>query len=201
MTTRSRSRTTDQRFYGVFEGLVVENEDPEGEGRVKLKFPWYSENEVTEWCRVAQLYAGPGYGSLFVPEVGDEVLVSFVHGDMRLPVVLGGLYNGADKPPTSRTSSVDQKIIRTKAGHEILLDDSAGSESVKVETQGGHVLTLDDAGSKVTIETNGGNTVVMDDSGGSISVSALSRITLEAPQIEITGSGSVTVSGGQIALN
>jgi phage baseplate assembly protein V len=201
VTARARSRSTDQRFYGVFEGLVEENEDPESEGRVKLRFPWYSDTEVTDWCRVSQLYAGPDYGSLFVPEVGDEVLVCFVHGDMRLPVVLGGLYNGEDKPPSARTSSVDEKMIRTKAGHEILLADTSGAELVKVETQGGHIVTLDDAGGLVTVETSSGNVVQMDDGAGRIAITALSKITLEAPEIDITGDTSVNVRGGQIALN
>ncbi len=201
MSVGASARTHDQRFYGVFEGIVTENHDPEGEGRVRLELPWYSGNEVTGWCRVGQLYAGNGYGSLFVPEVGDEVLVAFVHGDMRLPIVLGGLYNGLDRPSASRTSSVDQKLIRTRAGHEIVLDDTPASGSVTIATQGGHVVTLDDANRAVTVTTAGGNVLAMDDAAGSVSVSATARITLEAPQVEITGSSSVTVRGGQIALN
>ena len=59
----------------------------------------------SDWCRVVQPYAGNGYGAVFVPEKGDEVLVAFVHGDMRFPIVIGGLYNGKDKPPTARTAS------------------------------------------------------------------------------------------------
>ncbi len=196
-----RSRTTDKRYYGIVEGIVVENEDPEGEGRIRVKFPWFSEDEISDWCRVAQLYAGGGYGSLFVPEIDDEVFVIFVHGDMRLPVVVGGAYNGVDKPPSARTSSVDQKLIRTRAGHQIVLDDSAGSEAVTVETAGGHTVTLDDAGATITVETSGGNRIELDDGSGTISITATTKLVLEAPQIEITGSTSVAVSGGQVRLN
>jgi uncharacterized protein involved in type VI secretion and phage assembly len=103
MTTSSRARsfapraqTTDKRFYGVVEAVVVEVVDPDKEGRVKIQFPWFDEEMVTEFCRVRQFYAGNGYGAFFVPEAGDEVLVAFVHGDMRMPVILGGLYNGKD---------------------------------------------------------------------------------------------------------
>jgi uncharacterized protein involved in type VI secretion and phage assembly len=122
----------------VVEALVVEN-DGDDEGRVKLKFPWFDGGAtVTDWCRVSQLYAGNGYGSVFVPEKGDEVLVAFIHGDMRFPIVLGGLYNGVDKPPTARTGGRDQKMIRTKAGHEVLLDD--GAKEIRITTaQGGNV--------------------------------------------------------------
>ena len=77
LTSPARSRSTDNRFYGVAEGLVEDNADPEREGRIKVCFPWFSGEMVSEWCRVLQFYAGPGYGAYFVPEVGDEVLVGF----------------------------------------------------------------------------------------------------------------------------
>lgn len=195
------SRQTDRRYYGIAEGIVVENEDPEGEGRVRVKLPWFSEAEITDWCRVTQLYAGPGYGSLFVPEIDDEVFVMFVHGDPRLPVVVGGAYNGVDKPPSARTATVDQKLVRTKAGHQLLLDDSGDARSVSIETAGGHALTLDDTGSKIVVQTSGGNRVELDDGAGTITISAGMRLVLEAPQIEINGSTSVAISGGQVRLN
>ncbi|HEU5130898.1 MAG TPA: phage baseplate assembly protein V, partial [Pyrinomonadaceae bacterium] len=105
----SRSRTTDKRYFGVYEALVTAVEDTAKEGRVQVKFPWFDDKLATEWCRVRQSYAGNDYGSFFIPEVGDEVLVAFVQGDMRFPIILGGLYNGQDKPPTSRSQQQDQK--------------------------------------------------------------------------------------------
>lgn len=156
--TVPRARSTDKRYYGVVEALVVENEGDD-EGRVKVKFPWFDGGAtVTEWCRVSQLYAGGGYGSVFVPEIGDEVLVAFVHGDMRFPIVLGGLYNGVDKPPTARTDGRDQKIIRTKAGHEVLLDD--GAKEIRITTAEGGTVTVNADGSitlkspKVTVDAD-----------------------------------------------
>jgi uncharacterized protein involved in type VI secretion and phage assembly len=156
--TVPRSRTTDRRYFGVVEALVVENEGDD-EGRIKVKFPWFDGGStVTEWCRVSQLYAGGGYGSVFVPEKGDEVLVAFIHGDMRFPIVLGGLYNGVDKPPTARTDGRDQKIIRTKAGHEVLLDD--GAKEIQITTAEGGNVTVTATGEiklkaeKVTVEAN-----------------------------------------------
>jgi uncharacterized protein involved in type VI secretion and phage assembly len=95
---------------------------------------------------------------VFVPEKGDEVLVAFIHGDMRFPIVLGGLYNGVDKPPTARTDGRDQKIIRTKAGHEVLLDD--GAKEIRITTaEGGNVTVTADGtitlkADKVTVDAN-----------------------------------------------
>jgi uncharacterized protein involved in type VI secretion and phage assembly len=156
--TAPRSRTTDRRYFGVVEAIVVENEGDD-EGRIKVTFPWFDGgSSVTEWCRVSQLYAGGGYGSVFVPEKGDEVLVAFIHGDMRFPIVLGGLYNGVDKPPTARTAGRDQKIIRTKAGHEVLLDD--GAKEIRITTAEGGNVTVTATGEiklkaeKVTVEAN-----------------------------------------------
>ncbi|WP_043622498.1 phage baseplate assembly protein V [Nonomuraea candida] len=135
-----RARSTDRRFYGVVEAIVVENEGDD-EGRVKVTFPWFDGGStVTEWCRVGQLYAGNGYGSVFVPEKGDEVLVAFVHGDMRFPIVLGGLYNGVDKPPAARTGGRDRKVIRTRAGHEVVFDDAA--KEIRITTAEGGDVTV-----------------------------------------------------------
>jgi uncharacterized protein involved in type VI secretion and phage assembly len=179
-----RARSTDQRYYGVVEAIVVENEGDD-EGRIKVKFPWFDGSSVTDWCRVSQLYAGGGYGSVFVPEKDDEVLVAFVHGDMRFPIVLGGLYNGVDKPPTARTEGRDQKIIRTKHGHEILLDDTQGKAAVRVKSAAGHVFEMDDEGKAVRITAA---------EGGSVTVTAQGDITLKAPKVTID-SPSIDLGG------
>ncbi|MFF7655304.1 phage baseplate assembly protein V [Streptomyces sp. NPDC007983] len=180
-----RARSTDKRYYGVVEALVVENEGDD-EGQVKLKFPWFDDTTVTDWVRVSQLYAGNGYGSVFVPEKGDEVLVAFVHGDMRYPIVLGGLYNGEDKPPTARTDGRDQKIIRTRHGHEVLLDDTESKAAVRITSAAGHVVELDDQGKAVKITAA---------EGGSVTVTAQGEITLKAPKVTID-SPSIDLGGG-----
>ncbi|MGW2326807.1 phage baseplate assembly protein V [Streptomyces sp. NPDC001700] len=180
-----RARSTDKRYYGVVEALVVENEGDD-EGQVKLKFPWFDDTTVTDWVRVSQLYAGNGYGSVFVPEKGDEVLVAFVHGDMRYPIVLGGLYNGADKPPTARTDGRDQKTIRTKHGHQVLLDDTESQAAVRITSAAGHVVELDDQGKAIKITAA---------EGGSVTVTAQGDITLKAPKVTVD-SPSIDLGGG-----
>ncbi|GAA0680422.1 phage baseplate assembly protein V [Streptomyces malaysiensis subsp. malaysiensis] len=187
MTMRGtpRARSTDKRYYGVVEALVVENEGDD-EGQVKLKFPWFDDTTVTDWVRVGQLYAGSGYGSVFVPEKGDEVLVAFVHGDMRYPIVLGGLYNGEDKPPTARTEGRDQKMIRTRHGHEVVLDDTRSKAAVRITSAAGHVVELDDQGKAIRITAA---------EGGSVTVTAQGDITLKAPKLTVE-SPSIDLGGG-----
>jgi len=199
-STQPRSRSTDQRYYGMVNAIVGNvTDDPQGECRVTLRFPFFDgATAESDWCRVAQPYAGNGYGAVFVPEVGSEVLVAFVHGDMRFPIVLGGLYNGKDKPPTNRTASTDQKMVRTKHGHQVVLDDSQGKEAVRITTKGGHELTLDDAGGTVAV-TGKGVKITLDDSG-SVTVQG-ENVTVQGTNVTVKGTAAVTVDAGQISLD
>jgi phage baseplate assembly protein V len=187
--TLPRSRSTDRRYYGVVEAIVASvTDDPEHECRVTLRFPFFDgATAESDWCRVVQPYAGNGYGAVFVPEVGDEVLVAFVHGDMRFPIVLGGLYNGVDKPPTDRTASQDQKMIQTKHGHQVVLDDSQGHEAIRIKTAGGHELILDDADGTVAVTGNGVK-ITLEDSG-TVTVQG-ATVTVEADQINLGSSAA-----------
>ncbi len=171
-------RKFDRRYYGVVEGIVTAADDPGHQGRVRVRFPRLDDHTVSEWCRVSQLYAGNGYGTLFVPEVGDEVLIAFVHGDMRLPIVLGGLYNGKDKPATYRASDRDQKLIRTKGGHEILLDDTSGQERIVVkDSSNGNTITMDVQQKSITIEAKNGSLILK---GQKVEVSSDTTLSLTA---------------------
>ena len=198
MKALARVRDLEEKFYGVVEAIVEDVVDPDREGRIKVSFPWFHDQMITEWCRVRQLYAGPGYGTFFVPEPKDEVLVAFIHGDMRLPIVLGGLYNGKDKPPTHRAADKDEKLIRTKKGHEILLDDTDGKHRVRVATSGGRTVLLDDAAMMITIDTGTGTTVTLD-AAGRIQLSAVAEVSVTAPAVSLTGA-TVNISGGAVTI-
>jgi phage baseplate assembly protein V len=197
-----RSRSTDQRYYGVAEGIVTGVNDPAKEGRIQVQFPWFDEKMVSEWCRVRQFYAGNGYGAFFVPEVGDEVLIAFTHGDMRLPIVLGGLYNGKDKPPTYRDDNKDEKMFRTKAGHQLTFVDTQGKEAVQLQTKGGHSVTLDDQNKNIKISTSGGNSATLDDQNQKITISTSggSTITMDSSGITLQASSKVSIAAPDIEL-
>jgi phage baseplate assembly protein V len=141
--TLARSRSTDQRYYGIYEALVSDVNDPAKEGRVKIKMPWFDGQMETEWCRVRQFYAGNGYGAVFVPDVGDEVLISFIQGDMRQPIILGGLFNGADKPPARDPR---ERIICSRNGHKIRFIDSTPNSGDR-----GALIVEDAHGNRVTM--------------------------------------------------
>ena len=95
-----------RRVAGVAIGIVTSVNDPEGRGRVRLNFPWLDLNS-SDWAPVAAPMAGSKRGVFFMPEVDDEVLVAFEHGDFDHPFVVGFLWNGVDKPPeTDRKNRV-----------------------------------------------------------------------------------------------
>jgi phage baseplate assembly protein V len=187
----ARSRSTDKRYYGVAEAIVTDVNDPEKEGRVKVRYPWFDDQTVSDWCRVRQLYAGGGYGTFFVPEVGDEVLVAFIHGDMRMPIVLGGLYNGQDKPSVFRDSSKDPKLIRTRGGHQILMDDTAGGEKIEITDAKGNVLTLDAVNNTITLQAQSDVTVQ----------SKTGKLALKGTTVEIEATATMSLKGQSISLN
>jgi uncharacterized protein involved in type VI secretion and phage assembly len=188
----SAAHKADEYIQGVVTAIVVDNEDPLGEGRVRLTYPWLHASMETEWCRVCQLYAGDGYGSFFVPEKGDEVLVSCVHGDLNEAIVLGGLYNGKDKPAGKREKppGADEKLIRTKGKHQVLLDDTSNKKKIEIKSSAGQVLLLDDKDNKVVISTGSGQSIEMKKNGNSITLT-----TTGGQSITLDGSGGITLKG------
>jgi phage baseplate assembly protein V len=206
-----RAQSLDRRLYGVFTGIVEDNEDPEHEGRVKVRIPWLDDATVSDWCRVMQPYAGPNYGAVWIPEKKCEVLVALWHGDMNEPVVLGGVYNGKDKPPVYKDQTKqDVKMLRTKAGHTIRLDDSSQTMAIEIQTLGGHDIFLDDQNQKITISTPLGQQLVLDDNAqqlelssvggvGKVTIDATGKITIQGKDISVTGT-SISLSAGNISI-
>ena len=89
----------DRRFYGCCVGIVTNNKDPEQMGRVRVRFPWLDSATESNWARCMQIMTGDGRGWWNIPEIEDEVLVAFEHGDVHFPYVIGHVWNGKDRPP------------------------------------------------------------------------------------------------------
>jgi phage protein D/phage baseplate assembly protein gpV len=175
---------------GLAIGIVTENNDPKGLGRVKVRYPSLEDPALTkknsDWARVVSVGAGAERGLEFLPEINDEVLIGFEHGDIHQPYVLGGLWNGKDKPPkpTSGVVSsgkVDRRIVRSRTGHVITLDDSSGSPGITVE---------DSKGNKVQIDTK----------SGTMTLEASNAIEIKSKKITINGSTLVEIDGAAIKL-
>jgi phage protein D len=144
-------------FFGVVSAEVTRNVDEEGLGRVKVKFPWYSDENESAWARCVAPMSGDGIGAYFLPDVGDEVLVAFVQGNFDDPMVLGGLWNGKRRPPAGNADGLNRlRLIKTKAGHTITLDDTKEKAKVQIQSSSGLTVTLDDTKSAPGITLEGG---------------------------------------------
>lgn len=184
--------------YGVHAALVVDVVDPDGQGRVRIRLPWSPDGDgaaYEAWARLATMMAGDGRGSWFVPDVGDEVLVAFEAGDPRRPYAVGALWNGRDAPPEKMDGGGrnDKKVLRSRNGVTVTLDDKAGQESLILETPGGQKLTLKDGPGSVSLEDANGNSIRLEPAG--ITVAAGSKVTVEASAVEVNA-GTVTVNAG-----
>lgn len=186
------------RWYGVYPALVSDIKDPDGQGRVKITLPWAPDTgsgRYEAWARVATMMAGSSRGTWFIPDVNDEVLVAFESGEPRRPYVIGALWNGSDSPPESMDGGGNnyKKVIKSRNGVVITLDDQDGQESFKVETPGGQKITLKDGPGSVQIEDSSGNSVKLESSG--ITVTASAKVTINASQVEVSA-GQMTVNAG-----
>jgi uncharacterized protein involved in type VI secretion and phage assembly len=142
------------------------------------------------WARVAAPFAGDNRGAFFLPDVGDEVLVMFVQGDPRLPVIVGGLWNGEDTPPEQIQNGVNRKkVLRSRNGVQVTLDDQDGQETFIAETPGGQKLTLKDGPGSVKIEDSNGNSLTFEASGIALQTSATMKFN--AAQVEFSA-GMIT---------
>jgi len=199
-------RDKRNKVFGVIMALVTDNQDPSGKYRVKVKYPWLSngDNETSGWVRVCSFNAGKDRGMFCLPEVGDEVLVAFEHGDMDRPYIIGSLWNNSDTPHVENKKDGGQKgknnarafksrsghvlefcddkenkkekvTLKTKAGHRIVLDDTDSAKKVEIyDDEGNNYILLDAQNKKITMETKTGD----------ILIKAKEKITLEAKQIE-----------------
>lgn len=205
-------------------GVVTNNNDPKSWGRVKLGFPWLAPFYETDWARVVQVGMGKEWGNLFLPEVGDEVLVGFEFGDTRRPYVIGGLLNGKSSHPllssAVKSSGLSAQIVKrgivSRIGNQLTFEDEIPSPlTPKPATKG--KITLGDADGKMQITldvVNGELKIVCDggamnpigkisieqtSQGGSISVKSAGDVTIEASapgKLTLKGGMGVSIDGG-----
>jgi uncharacterized protein involved in type VI secretion and phage assembly len=197
VTTEEAQESKARGVKGVAVGIVTKNNDPEGLGRVKLHFQWLSEENETDWTRIATLMAGADRGSFFLPDVEDEVLVAFEHGDINRPIVIGALWSNEDKAPVVNSDGLNNvKKIRTRSGHEIIFDDTSQKERIEISTKARHKIVIDDTSgsSKILVQdATEQNSIEIDSITGSISISSASNIRLKSASIDIEGLAAVNI--------
>jgi uncharacterized protein involved in type VI secretion and phage assembly len=183
---------------GVVPAVVTNVQDPDNLCRIKVKYPWIDDSIESDWIRIASPMAGPERGLLIIPEVNDEVLVAFEHGDPHRAYMLGGLWNGSDAPamdPSEVISGgvINKRVIKTRSGHVIILDDTDGAEQIIIrdKTESNEMI-IDSAENSMTINVEGDFTVV-----------AKGKITLESTQdmaltskakFDVSSTGNTTIA-------
>jgi len=200
-------------IHGMVVAQVTDNDDPDDCGRVKLKFPWLSDDYESDWARTMMVGAGPDSGVLFYPEVNDEVLVAFEHGDVRRPYVLGPLHNGQDKPKLGDSLFDNGKVKRrgvvSRKGHRLIFfDDDSTSGIALLSSDGNLKVALDESDSEIRIHCQGKVTISTDSdkitvqSGGDLEVTAQGQLTLQGQQgVALKSSATVDIDGATITLN
>ena len=185
-------------FYGIYPALVSDIRDPDNQGRVKVKLPWSPDPSGASyevWARLVVLMAGNNRGTWFIPDINDEVLVAFEGGDVRRPYVIGALWNGSDRSPQSMDGAGQNnlKVIRSRNGVKMTMDDNSGQERFILETPGGQRITMKDGPGSVEIVDSNGNSIKLETSG--VTVTASSKVTINASLVEVSAS-MVTVNAG-----
>ena len=208
-------------LLGVAVGIVSDNQDPQGLARVKVRMPWLAPDAESDWAKIAALYAGGDRGTVWLPEVDDEVLLGFEHGDVNRPYVLGALWNARSKPPeTNADGHNDVKVVRSRSGHTVTLCDGDGRERVEVRSKGGHRVELSDATGAETVTVSDGsgrNVLTLETQGGGlVTLKAGLKVAIEAPEVEIKAqrftvaaqamasveaSGPLTLRGAVVNIN
>ncbi|HEU4615100.1 MAG TPA: phage baseplate assembly protein V [Kofleriaceae bacterium] len=203
------------RCYEPVIGLVTDNKDPQKLGRVKVKFPILSEQDTTYWAPIIMLGAGKNRGWFFIPEVDDEVLCLFEHGDIDRPLVVGALWNGKDKPADKNPGGNPRRVIKSRAGSRIVFDDENGKLIIEDGAQKGRI-TFEAGSNKIVIEALDGDVCLQCPKGDmkivakTVEMTATSNVEIHAgdkmawgtdANATIKGSSGVTLSGTKVNVN
>lgn len=186
----------ETRWYGVHSALVTDVRDPDGRGRVKVRLPGSPDQAgepLEAWARLATLMAGRKSGSWFVPDAGSEVLVAFEAGDPRRPYVVGALWSSDPPERMDAAGSNYRKVLRSRNGVQVTLDDQDGKEALTLETPGGQRVTLEDGPVSIEITDRHGNSIRLE--AGGVTVTAAARVTINASVAEVSA-GMLTVNAG-----
>jgi phage baseplate assembly protein gpV len=205
------------KVRGVQLAIVVDNQPGADVGgyRVKLKLPWLTEQDTTFWARIAIPMGGPDRGTYVLPEIDDQVLVVFEHGDIERPIVIGALWSKKQEPVEVNESGKNStKLIKSRCGHRIIFDDKQGAEKIViVDKTKKNKIVLDSVNKVVKIESDGDLEVIAKSNvilhanalkiGTSETVSGkgASLLTHAAKTFGLKATSSITVGGGSTTIN
>lgn len=212
--TRSQSK-----HYGKFRGFVVDNQDPEKRGRLRLRVPSLLGSETSAWALPCLPFGGLADQGLFmIPEIDAQVWVEFEEGNLHAPIWTGVFWQqSGDVPSEASLDEPTTRILKTPSGHVLQFDDASGKEKIRLfhpkeaeltmdengtvvlKDGNGEVITLDASGGKITVEDANGNQVVLDASGTQVKDANGNEMTMSASGITLKGT-QIVIQGSQVAL-
>ena len=185
--TNLHGRPVSGQMPGLVEAIVVDNVDPDQLGRVKLKFPLLPDMPESFWARLSMPMAGQERGWMTIPEIDDEVLVSFVRGDINNAIVVGSLYNGVDTPPYANEDEENNlRVFQSRSGHRLTFDDTDGAERIELILHSEEIQVIWDSANKVLSVY----------SGKDIIIEAKDKISMKCTDFELEASNSINVKAG-----
>lgn len=192
---------------GVAVAVVTQNQDDEGQCRVRVSYPWHDKPRDSYWARLAVPMAGNERGLVMIPEVGDEVLVAFEREDLRFPYVLGALWNGEDAPPLANDDgNNDKRILKSRKAHYLLFDDGSRGVVELSHVNGGKVRFDDDG---IVVSDDNGNQIKIESASGAMTIEAGGRLQIRAASIsiesnttlDIKANSTLSVRGSLVSIN
>lgn len=185
--TNTSGRPVSGQMSGLVEAIVVDNVDPEQLGRVKVKYPMLPDAPESYWARLVMPMAGQERGWMTIPEIDDEVLVSFVRGDINSAIVVGSLYNGVDTPPYANEDGENNlRVFQSRSGHRLTFDDTEGEERIELVLHNEEIRIIWDSANKVMSVYSG-----MD-----IVIEAKNKISLKCTDFQLQAANSVNIMAG-----
>lgn len=197
----------NQMIPGFVQGTVVENNNDKYPGMVKVSFTvWEDGKNMIEWVRLLTPYTGKDYGTYMVPEIDETVLVGFIGGSLKKPFLLGSLYPKDSKLVKKQYDKKNiNKVLRTKAGTEIAINDTANKQSITIQTPKESRIVIEDEKETILLsDKEGKNKVFLDLKKGELMLCAEKKITLKTgnASLEMDGNqGNITVNGNKVAVN
>lgn len=180
---------------GVASALVVANEDPQGLHRVQVRYASGRERDATHWARLATAVPGKQSGAVFLPNIGDEVLIAFEQGDVRRPYVIGALWKGSDPPPTSTGTEGDRKrLMHVADGADPSMHDRDRGTLDFAIKDGKHVVVHE---TSVRVHGAQGTVLTIDSRDGVVEITCPGKLVIKAgAQVSIEASGAVEIRAG-----
>ena len=180
-----------------------------------MRFPWLPNDDESYWARILAPMAGPSRGTYFLPEVEDQCLVVFEHGDVSRPIIVGFLWSSQQKPPQRNDDGKNNlRVIKSKSGHRVILDDTAGSERViVVDSTRKNKIVLDSGKDELVIESAGDIELLASSGtvklhGKTVKMTATGTLGGQGTTLDVSGqsmnvsaTGPLEIKGGVIMLN